>query len=73
MEHYATFEEFVLSVHSKGSEALLSKILDAERNGKKVYIGSLKSDHGDIEGFFCTDEFIIESDNLYIDAQENAW
>ncbi|MCB0479547.1 MAG: hypothetical protein KDC84_15375 [Crocinitomicaceae bacterium] len=69
---YSTFEDFVKSWFWYGKE-LLPKILDAESQGKQVFLGGLRSDNGEIEGFFCTDEFIIEADGLHIDARENGW
>ncbi|MCC5613196.1 hypothetical protein LC612_42590 [Nostoc sp. CHAB 5834] len=73
MNRYATFEEFLEKDLWKSGKEILPKILDAEKHGKKVYIGKLSSDHSDTESFFCTDEFIIESDKIFIDAQENGW
>lgn len=70
---YSSFEEFVQKHLWKSGAQVLPKILAAEAAGKNVYIGQLSSDTNDIECFFCTDEFIIESDKLYIDAQENGW
>ncbi len=70
---YSTFEEFVEQKLWKSGKDVLPKVLEAEKNGKKVYIGKLSSDNDEIESFFCTDEFIIESDKLFIDAQENGW
>lgn len=70
---YATFEEFVEKQLWKSGKQVLPLILDAEKKGKKVYIGKLRSDHNEIECFFCTDQFIINSDKLYVDAQENGW
>lgn len=72
-ETYETFEEFVVGYFWKNGEELLPLILDAESKGKEVYTGQLSSDRNDIESFFCTDEFIIESNNLYINAQEDGW
>lgn len=70
---YSTFEEFVEKQLWKSGKEILPRILDAEKQGKKVYIGKLRSDHDDIESFFCTDEFIIENEKVYIDAQEDGW
>ena len=72
-EKYVSFEDFVENRLWKSGKEVLPKILEAEKNGKTVYIGRLSSDHDEIEAFFCTDEFIIQSDKLYIDAQENGW
>jgi len=70
---YATFEEFIEQRFWKSGKEVLPKILEAEGKGKKVYIGKLRSDNNETEGFFCTDEFIIENENLYIDSQEDGW
>lgn len=55
------------------SEEALQKILEAEKNGYKVYYGELASDNGWTEGFFCTDSFIIDTDSMYIDATTDGW
>ena len=70
---YADFEEFVEKHFWKNGKEILPKILEAEKNNKKVYIGELSSDTNEIECFFCTDEFIIDSPKIYIDAQEDGW
>lgn len=70
---YPTFEEFIEQRLWKSGKEILPKILEAEAIGKKVYIGRLRSDNDETEGFFCTDEFIIENENLYVDAQEDGW
>lgn len=70
---YSTFEEFIEQKLWKSGKEVLPKVLEAEKKGKKVFIGKLSSDNDEIESFFCTDEFIIESDKLFIDAQENGW
>ncbi|SHE69097.1 hypothetical protein SAMN03080594_101998 [Arenibacter palladensis] len=70
---YSTFEEFIEERLWKSGKEVLPKILEAEKNGKNVYIGKLSSDTDETECFFCTDDFIIESSNLYIDAQEDGW
>jgi len=70
---YGTFEEFIETSLWKSGKEVLPKILEAEENGKQVFIGQLSSDTNEIECFFCTDEFIIENEKMYIDAQENGW
>ena len=64
------FEKFIVDLFSQKT---LDKILEAERSGKTVYMGRLASDKGAIEGFFCTDAFIIDTDDLYIDATNDGW
>jgi hypothetical protein len=65
-----SFDEFIEGVFSKKT---LERILEAEKAGYLVYMGRLSSDEGDIEGFFCTDSFMIESDDLFIDATNDGW
>ena len=65
-----TFEEFITSVFSQKT---LERILEAEKQGHKVYMGRLASEENEIECFFCTDSFLIESENLYIDATNDRW
>lgn len=67
---YPSFEEFVTSRFSRDT---LERILAAESLKKDIYIGGLSSDNNEIESFFCTDSFLIESGKLFIDATENAW
>ncbi|MBW8333986.1 MAG: hypothetical protein K0M40_18330 [Prolixibacteraceae bacterium] len=64
------FNEFIVEVFSQNT---LDKILDAEKTGKTVYAGRLHSDNDSIECFFCTDAFIIETEDLYIDATNDGW
>lgn len=64
------FEHYITEVFS---EDTLNRILTAEREGYEVYMGRLASDNDEIEGFFCTDSFIIESEGLYIDATNDGW
>jgi hypothetical protein len=52
---------------------LAEKVREAEESGKSVYYGRLSSEKGPIEGFFCTDSFIINTEKLYIDATESGW
>lgn len=70
---YPTFNEFIEKQLWKSGKDILPKILEAEQEGKKVFIGKLRSDNDEIESFFCTDEFIIESDKIFVDARENGW
>lgn len=64
------FEKFIISIFSQET---LDKILEAENAGKTVYGGRLHSDNDAIECFFCTDAFIIDTSDLYIDATNDGW
>lgn len=63
-------EEYIVKAFS---QATLDRILEAEKQGYKVYMGDLSSDHSEIQTFFCTDSFIIESEKLFIDATVDGW
>jgi hypothetical protein len=65
-----TFEKFIVDLFSQKT---LDKILEAELSGKTVYMGRLHSDNDAVESFFCTDAFIIDSEDLYIDATNDGW
>jgi len=55
------------------SEEVLRKVLDAERKGRSVFVGSLASDKNMTETFFCCDSFEWENDKIYINALQCVW
>ncbi|MCB0172630.1 MAG: hypothetical protein KDJ97_18975 [Anaerolineae bacterium] len=56
------------------ADEVVNRIVEAEKNEYKVFIGKLNSDDGDqIEAFFCTDSFEIENDKIYFNALECVW
>ena len=55
------------------SEEVLGKVLDAERKGKSVFVGSLASDNNMTESLFCCDCFEWENDKLYINGLHCVW
>lgn len=69
-EQGESFEDFILRMYSQET---LQKIQEAEHDGKQVYMGWLYSDNDDMESFFCTDAFIIDTDKLFIDASVDGW
>lgn len=69
---YDSFEDFV-EKGFYGGKQLLKKIKLAEEKGYDVYTGSLDSDNTMIEAFFCCEDFIIESEDLYVHARDDAW
>jgi hypothetical protein len=68
--HGQSLDKFVLDNYS---EEILNKILDAEKKGKKIYIGHLDSDNEAIETFFCIDSFIINNDSFYLNSIKCIW
>jgi len=60
-------------VKERFSKEVLSRILEAEKEGKKVFAGTLSSENNEIESFFCTDSFIIQNDTFYLNAINCVW
>lgn len=65
--------DFEAYLREQFSEEVLKRVLDAERKGKSVFIGSLASDNNMIETLFCCDSFEWENDKLYINALNCVW
>lgn len=55
------------------SDDLMARIELAKRVGHFVYMGNLSSDGDESESFFCQDSFIIDGNDIYIDALECVW
>ena len=65
-----TYEQFFIRLFSQDT---LERLLKAEREGYKVFMGDLLSDNGTVEAFFCTSSFIIDTPNLFVDATVDGW
>ena len=65
-----TYEQFIIRLFSQDT---LERLLKAEREGYKVFMGDLLSDNGTVEAFFCTSSFIIDTPNLFVDATVDGW
>jgi len=65
-----TVEEVILERYSKD---VLDKILQAEKEGKTVYMGRLSSEENEIQSFFCCESFIIENESFYFNGIICAW
>lgn len=63
-------ERFVNETFSKQTWARIEK---AKKDGFKVYMGILSSSETEIEAYFCTQAFVIESDKFIIDATNANW
>lgn len=63
-------EEYITAIFSKRT---YEKIVSAKKEGFEVYMGRLRSDEDEIISFFCTSSFVIESDNIVIDATNDGW
>lgn len=63
-------EQFVNEAFSKQTWARIEK---AKKDGFKVYMGILSSSETEIEAYFCTQAFVIESDKFIIDATNANW
>lgn len=56
------------------ADEVVNRIVEAEKNGYKVYLGELDTEDGDqIEAFFCTDSFEVENEKIYFNALECVW
>ena len=69
-EEGASFEDYITNLFSTET---YKRIIEAEEKGYIVYMGRLASDDGYTQGYLCTDAFIIDSDELFIDATNNEW
>jgi hypothetical protein len=69
-EDISNFKDYIKINYSKD---MLDKILKAESTGKSVYLGRLSSDSGEIEAFFCTDSFEIETESFYFNSINCSW
>ena len=65
-----TTEEFITGVFS---EKTWQRIEQARNEGYEVFLGNLHSDTNSTECFFCTSAFVIESDNVIVDASNHGW
>lgn len=65
--------DFEAYIRGYFSEEVLRKVLDAERRGRNVFVGSLASDNNMTEALFCCDSFEWENDKLYINALDCTW
>ena len=66
---YSSVEEYIetFSIDTQ------SRIRLAQKNSLDIYVGKLHSDNDEIETHFCCDAFIIEGDNIIIDATNDGW
>ena len=55
------------------SPHMIEKLEEAKKHGFKAYYGRLDSETDNVQTFFCTDSFEIESDKIYFDGLENVW
>lgn len=60
-----TFDDFILRLYSQKT---LDKIKEARENGYDIHTGWLRDEDGIIETFFLSDHFVIENDEIYLDA-----
>lgn len=63
-------EDFIRRVFS---EDTLSRVNKAKNDGFEIKMGSLYSDNTEIESYFCTSKFLIESEKLIIDGTNAGW
>ncbi len=67
---YATFKSFVIDTFSA---EIYEKIIIAEMNGNKIFIGRLSSDDEPFISFVCCDSFVEENDDIYFNYTNCTW
>lgn len=65
-----TAETYISDIFSPKT---LMRIQKAEADGFDVRMGRLSSDNTVVETYFCCSSFVIESENLIIDATNAEW
>jgi hypothetical protein len=60
-------------VRKEFSERTAKRVASATKAGKSVWIGSLSSDNGGAEGFFCCESFEADYRDFYINGLPCAW
>ena len=73
IEEYLKGESVNSYLNDNFDEFICEKVDKSIKLGKKVYMGELSSDNNNIESFFCTDCFCIESDELYFNGEICGW
>lgn len=63
-------EDFLKRVFT---EDTVKRVKKAQAEGYDVKMGTLRSDNTEIESYFCTSDFLIESEKLIIDGTNNGW
>lgn len=63
-------EDFLRRVFS---EETVQRVNKAKAEGYEIKMGSLQSDNTEIESYFCTSDFLIESENIIIDGTNAGW
>lgn len=65
-----TIEDYIKNIFS---EETFLRIKKAQSDGFQVFMGRLSSDNSAVEAYFCTDSFLIETENLIIDGTNDGW
>ena len=67
---YADFDDFA---KKKFSEDTYAKVLEAQKQGKKIYYGRFRSEDPKFLCFLCCDNILLEGNDIYFDATECGW
>lgn len=72
-KEYDSFEEY-LEKNKNFKDKTIQRIIDAYKNGKKVYIGGFDSaGNTPMESYLCVEDFLIDEEGIYIDGLEDGW
>jgi len=65
--------DFEAYLKGEFSEKVLHKVKEADKQGRRIYVGSLSSEETMTELFFCCDSFEWENDKLYVNGLKCLW
>ncbi len=69
-DNYSSCKEYILE---KFSKEVYEKVITAENNNQKVYVGTLSSDEEPFISFLCMDCFVEETDKIYFNYTNCYW
>ena len=69
-DSYTNFEAFAKKEFSKES---YTKVLEAQKKGKKIYYGRFRSEDPKFLCFLCCENVLLEGNDIYFDAIECGW
>ncbi|MBI5569626.1 MAG: hypothetical protein HY914_06735 [Desulfomonile tiedjei] len=55
------------------SHKVWERAVEAQQEGKRIWVGSLSSEETAVETLFCCDSFEWENDEMYINALNCVW
>ena len=69
-EEYDSVEKLI---KKEFSDEMYQKYLEAKKDGKKVYIGTMSSDSEFLVAYMCMDSFVVEDEKIYFNYTNCVW